>query len=107
MPLTWTEDAPTMVGKVTLVELQHVDARGRVLLFEHMWGEITRVDRSAGIFVDLKGAHAGRDLALPADLDRFTRANRGLYKLESTGEEIEDPDFLSTWTLQHKDQVGL
>ena len=25
----------------------------------------------------------------------------------TTGEEIEDPDFFSTWTITHKDQLAV
>ena len=37
----------------------------------------------------------------------FIAARPGLYKLETTGEEIEDPDYFSTWTITHKDQLAV
>ncbi|MBS0296713.1 MAG: hypothetical protein JSR45_10400 [Proteobacteria bacterium] len=102
---TWKE-APSMIGKLTLVELKHVDATGRAVLYEQTYGIITQIDRKEGIWIELHGAQAGKKLALPADLKKFGKAPRGMYKLETTGEEIEDPDYFSTWVFQHKDQVN-
>ncbi|HWE47282.1 MAG TPA: hypothetical protein VG407_14760 [Caulobacteraceae bacterium] len=105
--LTWENAEKTLVGKLTLVELQHVDARGKQLLLEHAYGTIASVDQKNGIFIDCQGIRTGTKLALPGELSPFKAARPGLYKLETTGEEIEDPDFFSTWTITHKDQLAV
>jgi hypothetical protein len=105
--ITWENADAMLVGKLTLVELQHVDARGKQLLLEHAFGRIESVDQKNGIFIDCMGIRTGTKLALPGELSPFVAARPGLYKLETTGEEIEDPDYFSTWTITHKDQLAV
>jgi hypothetical protein len=107
MKITWENAQAELIGKTTLVELQHVDARGKQLLLEHAFGRITSVDQKDGIFIDCLGLRTGTTLALPAEVDPFIPARAGLYKMTTTGEEIEDPDFFSTWTITHKDQLAV
>ena len=105
--ITWDNAEKELVGKLTLVELQHVDARGKQLLLEHAYGRILSVDPKDGIFIDCMGIRTGTKLALPSELSPFKAARPGLYKLETTGEEIEDPDYFSTWIITNKDQLAL
>lgn len=41
----------------------------------------------------------GKVWTLPPDLSAVQSAQKGIYRLKSTGEEIEDPDFTSVWTV--------
>jgi hypothetical protein len=41
---------------------------------------------------------------LPPDLDSTLPAEPGVYRLRSTGEVVENPDFLSTWNLVKPEQ---
>jgi hypothetical protein len=105
--ITWENAQTELVGKTTLVELQHVDARGKQLLLEHAYGRVVSADPKNGIFIDCLGVREGVKLALPAEVEPFIPARPGLYKMNTTGEEIEDPDFFSTWTITHKDQLAV
>ncbi len=107
MTITWENAQAELIGKTTLVELQHVDAMGKELLLEHAYGRIISVDKKDGIFIECLGLRTGTTLALPAEVDPFIAARPGLYKMQTTGEEIEDPDFFSTWTITHKDQLAV
>lgn len=40
----------------------------------------------------------GKVWTLPPDLSAVQPAQKGIYRLKGTGEEIEDPDFTSVWT---------
>ncbi|MDE7362838.1 MAG: hypothetical protein K2N38_12995 [Oscillospiraceae bacterium] len=46
----------------------------------------------------------GKVWTLPPDLSAVQPAQKGIYRLKSTGEEIEDPDFTSVWTCYLNDQ---
>lgn len=45
----------------------------------------------------------GTVYALPPDLEAIKRAQRGVYTLHSTGEQVTDPDFITTWTVTERD----
>jgi hypothetical protein len=105
MKITWSNAKKALVGKSTLIELKHVDALGREMGLEHAWGIIQSVDRK-GIFVELLGVRTGQTMALPGTPEIFQTARPGLYTLQTTGEEIESPDFFSVWTITHKNEVA-
>jgi hypothetical protein len=44
--------------------------------------------------------HAGESWCIPPDLRAISEAAPGTYRLRDTGERIEDPDLLTTWTIQ-------
>src|SRR5262249_8263614 len=106
MKITWSNAKKALVGKSTLIEFKHVDATGKEMSLEHAWGIIQSVDRK-GIFVELLGVRTGQTTALAAQPEIFQAARPGLYKLQTTGEEIESPDFFSVWTVTHKNKVGV
>lgn len=105
MKVNWKTAEKALVGKSTLIELKHVDALGKEMGLEHAWGIIQSVD-AKGIFIELLGVRTGQTMALPAQPETFQPARPGLYKLETTGEEIESPDFFSVWTVSHKDKIA-
>jgi hypothetical protein len=107
MTITWENAQADLIGRTTLIELQHVDARGKHLLLEHAFGTVVSADSKNGIFIDCLGIRSGTQLALPGEIENFHAARPGLYKLETTGEEVQDPDFFSTWTITHKDQLAV
>ncbi len=45
----------------------------------------------------------GSVYALPPDLDGIERARRGVYTLRGTGEQVTDPDFITTWTVTERE----
>jgi hypothetical protein len=49
-----------------------------------------------GIFIK---APNGEEFSLPPDLNSLIPARPGTYRMRSTGEVIDDPDYLSTWTI--------
>jgi hypothetical protein len=52
------------------------------------------------VTVRLQGRREGETYVLPAHASAFEPADPGSYRLRSTGETIEDPDYLTTWTIQ-------
>lgn len=66
---------------------------------EQMHGIVTVSDRDQGIEITLEGAKLGEKIWLPPDLDAFTPASPGEYRLRGTGEIVVDPDYFATWVI--------
>jgi hypothetical protein len=107
MPLDWKTAQTDLVGRTVTVELKHVDAAGKVLFYEHTYGTVVSADKKDGIWIDCAGIRTGTKLALPPYLTNFMKAQKGMYRFETTGEEVEDPDWVSTWTLNHNQHIGV
>ena len=65
-----------------------------------------RTDKD-GIWIDCAGIRTGTKLALPPYLTNFMKAPPGMYRMQTTGEEVENPDYVSVWTLNHNQHVGI
>jgi hypothetical protein len=97
-PPAWDEDrALELIGLRVLIGITHAGPDGHRM--EQMFGIVRIVDRARGIMIALEGVRAGEDVWLPPHLDAFKPADPGTYRLRSTGEEVVDPDLLSTWTI--------
>ena len=92
--------AQEIVGKHVLVGYTYVDASGKVTEQKQFHGIVTSLDPRGGF--RLEDAQ-GQSHWLPPDTRAFTRARPGEYRLRSTGEVVEDPDFTCTWTINFKD----
>ncbi len=96
----WPEAAAErLFGAYVIVGLSYFRADGTLDRQEQIHGEITDLDQKRGIRIALKGAHEGEFYDLPPVLSWFQAAPAGVYRLRSTGEEITDPDFTTTWTV--------
>ena len=52
-----------------------------------------------GIDIALRGVHEGVTWRMPPMLEELSPARPGLYRLRSTGEAVEDPDFVFSLTV--------
>ena len=106
VPLTWEDAAERLVGSIAVVEMQHYDARGNFLRHDHVWGQIASADEKNGIRMLVGGrTFNGKLLVLPPSLDSFTKPAEGVYRLRSTGEQVENPNWFTTWMVTNADQV--
>lgn len=88
-----------LIGKVLLIGLTYYAKDGEFIEQKQLWGTVTRADMN-GIVIKKSN---GDTFILPPDLSSFSKAAPGIYRLRSTGEVIEDPDYLTTWTVnKHK-----
>jgi hypothetical protein len=83
------------MGKHVLMGITYVDAEDQVVEQVQRHGKIIRIDES-GIFVEQAD---GEIFSLPPDIESLRPAEPRAYRLRSTGEAVENPDFLSTWTV--------
>ena len=95
--------ADELVGKLVLVGITHEDRRGEVKRHEQFFGTVLTVDPRRGISLSLRGKRSGETKWLPPDTSAFHHADKGQYRLRSTGEVVSNPDYTAQWTLVRPD----
>ena len=101
MPNRKLEKAKEMIDKKLLIGLTYLNSDGTVIEHTQMHGKIVSVETDC-VRVELEGTHKGENMALPRDLRSYKKAEPGTYTLKATGEEIEDPDYTTTWAITKK-----
>lgn len=97
----------TIVGKHILIGITLLDNDRNENCKVQMHGVIEYANRKKGIGVRLEGKTVPPPLklddqglfCLPPELSAIEVASKGVYKLKTTGEEVIDPDLLTTWTF--------
>ena len=90
--------ADTYVGKYILIGITYLDYQGKFLEQIQMHGTVESASPD-GITIALGGLRAGESWVMPPVLDSILPADPGVNNLRSTGESIEDPDLLATWSV--------
>ena len=96
-PPFWEAKAQRMIGKTVLVA-QTIVVEGAEPERVQYHGRIESADPGHGL--SIRRADNGELEWLPPDLRAYFPAEPGIYTLKSTGEEVVDPDYLSTWTVE-------
>ena len=86
---------PDLIGKILLAGLSYYTAEDELIERKQLWGTVTEANEKM-ICVMQKN---GEIFTLPSDLRSTRRAKAGNYTLHSTGEIVENPDFLVTWNI--------
>jgi hypothetical protein len=103
-PPEWDDAfAQRLVGATVLIGLTIVEASGKVDSQIQLYGVVTEATHDIGVVLTLKGEQEGESYTLPPDLRAFHPAAPGSYRLRTTGETIESPDYTTTWTLTKAD----
>ena len=84
------------IGKVVLLGVNYLDHEEKLLEQKQWVGTISAFSRTEGIKIALRDSD--HPYTLPPDERGIRKAPPGVYRLRSTGEEIENPDYLATWT---------
>jgi hypothetical protein len=92
--------AAQILGKTVLVGMSYPAQGGAPERHEQFHGVVAKAERGHGILLDLAGSRAGEQHLLPAVTSALVPAAPGIYRLRATGEEVVDPDYISTWTVQ-------
>ena len=85
------------MGRVILVGITRTDDDG-VEAHEQYVGRAEVEDQETYCLVTL-ACSDGETRSYPFDARSITRAERGEYRLRSTGEVVVNPDFLMHWTV--------
>jgi len=84
-----------LLGKTLLVGISYYTHDEKFIEQKQFWGTVTNVSDTLITMRQKDGSL----FTLPPDLSSTYRASPGEYKLRSTGEVVENPDFLATWTI--------
>lgn len=85
-----------VTGKYLLVGLTILSPDGDVVQQREMHGRVRAVSVAEGLVVVSPN---GQEWRLPPEAGGLEPAPPGRYRLRSTGEEIQDPDFFYNWTI--------
>ncbi len=87
------------LGKYILVGVTYLDHEGNETRSQQLHGIVDEATPE-GITVSLRGAHDGESWNMPPDLGAISAAAPGIYTLHATGERVENPGLLATWTIR-------
>ena len=90
--------ADALVGKYILLGVTYLDHSG-TLLEQVQYHGIIQSASPEGLLISLRSQRDGETWTMPPVLDAITPAKPGQYNLRSSGEVVEDPDLLSTWSV--------
>jgi hypothetical protein len=97
-PVFDEEFASTLLAKYILIGITYLNHDGSLNELVQMHGVVESATPE-GIKISLRGSREGESWTMPPVLDAITPANPGVYTLRGSSEVVEDPDFLSTWTV--------
>ena len=89
-------DPKTLVGRTILVGITYLNKDGSVARQTQYFGTIRAIEN---MNITIEGDNGSPQPNIPYDVRALSKAARGQYLLRATGEVIEDPDILSTWTV--------
>lgn len=98
--------AAKLPGKTVLIGTTYRVGNGAPDRVEERWGTIRSTDPDHGIEVVLSGVHNGQVFWLPPHMANLLVADKGSYRLRSTGELVVNPDYISNWTINAPDDGG-
>ena len=87
-----------LMNKTLLVGLTYCKKDGETAGRRQFWGTVVQADEEA---IAIRRSD-GEVVTLPPDLRSIQPAEKGEYRLQSTGETVVDPDFTSSWSVYLK-----
>ncbi len=91
--------AQGFIGKTLLVGVTRVTFDDRLIAKEELHGTIAHAS-AAGLDIALQGRGEGRTWRMPPFLAQLKPARAGVYTLRTTGEKVENPDFVFEMTIK-------
>jgi hypothetical protein len=88
--------ADRFLGKTLLVGITYYDNSGKEIEKKQFWGTMTSITSKKGI--EITNPDTKEIFYLPPDLSAICPAEKGEYRLRSTGDMVSNPDYLTTWT---------
>lgn len=91
-----------LLSKTCVIGICYFDQQDQLLKQVQYAGEVIKVDRELGITVQLRHTDpnaAEATFIIPPNLNAWFKAPPGRYRHAATGVDIENPDFLVTWSV--------
>ncbi len=95
MPPLDESKSAAYIGKTILVGVTYLDADEKLIEQKQWAGTIHSFSNKEGIKIQIRNSDSF--FCLPPDSKGIQKARPGDYTLRSTGEVIENPDYLATW----------
>ncbi|HEX5007871.1 MAG TPA: hypothetical protein VFV70_12205 [Hyphomonadaceae bacterium] len=96
----WDEEvALDLMDSIVLVGITRLTHDEQFIGQEQLFGRVVVANERDGICLKLEGVREGEHYWLPPTTENYERAKPGVYTLRSTGEDVHDPDFLTTWVM--------
>ncbi len=97
----WNEDdAAELIGALVLVGFTRLTYTGELKSRQQFHGRVVSASKEDGICIAWQGDYLGEHYWLPPLTAAFRRLPPGKYEIVSTGETVENPAFMSTWTIK-------
>lgn len=93
------ELAEGFLGKRVLIGITETTRSGEELARHEYHGKIAAAS-ALGIDIELHGVNEGHCWRMPPWLLELQPVGPGVYRLRSTGESVEDPDFVFTMSIR-------
>ena len=90
-------DEQQYLGKCLLIGITFLDGSDKVIEQFQTYGPIVAVNDHGIVIEKTDGSGTFK---IPPDTSSLKPARRGQYRLRATGEILDDPDFISTWTVK-------
>jgi len=91
------------IGKHIIVGITYEDSEGNVEERIQFHGTIIQANKK-GILI--RKHNSDEIFTLPPDIGSIEKAEKAIYKLHSTGEEVINPDYKTTWTVTRPHKKG-
>lgn len=82
------------IGKTVLVGISVFSSNGELEERHQYFGKIISIGDVISIETD-----EGSIQTIPPALKSLKKAQKGIYTLQSNGKQIENPDFVSSWSI--------
>jgi hypothetical protein len=96
--------AKNLVGKTLLIGITHTDSDGKMLRRSQIVGLVTVANRAKGICI--RDNRTSEEKWFPPDTRGIEPAPPGEYRNRATGEVVNDPDYLDSWTVAAPKKSG-
>jgi len=95
----WDQDAADrLIGAVVVVGMTYNEPSGGERV-DQFFGTVVSAVAYYGFTLRLGGSRVGETFRLPPDPGAFVPADPGRYRLKTTGDFVDDPDYTTTWTV--------
>lgn len=100
--LTIEKFESNLKGKSIIVGITYVSSSGEIVDTLQFSGVLDRLEDGM-VFINVNNDEMD-EFSLPPDEDSFEPAPEGIYTMRSTGQVVENPEIMSTWTVKLNDE---
>jgi hypothetical protein len=91
-----TEFAARLLNRRVLVGINFFNGELKLARREQYFGVIESIDTEG---VSIRHPESGESFVVPPDLNAFRPAEKGRYRMRTSGEVVDDPDFTAQYDV--------